>query len=1655
MYLIDMIMAPNQMVQKDASNNCYFISQIKGIVKDTLNGLDDSVGVAFLTYYQPPDSPSITVLMSRQDALVYVDTLAGNTPMYNGANEMVAINLLEKMAYITELVHFVPCAPMKTGMSDTAGLFSKASLQKLILISSDLTEDQVKNNYALSDSKDPTLIVDMNFPPENILQYLKNNLPPIPPTTTTTATPSPSSTYNVTFSMYLIDMIMDPNQMLQKDASYNCYFISQMKGIVKDTLNGLDDSVGVAFLTYYQPPDSPSITVLMSRQDALVYVDTLAGNTPMYNGANEMAAMSLFDKTNYVSELVHFVPCEPMRMDGASGLFSSTSLEKLVLISSDLNQDQIISNYNLPNDSRYSTLILDKDVPKENISNNLEHNLPPDVATTPSTEQNPQLYHIMSPTTTITTTPVPLIPCQALFIADASDAVSSIRQEAIISQVSAQNLFNDPTLQFTAAVWSYGDYSQIGDLPESFVNTTVDFNALSDALYKTGGTDDVKFAATKVNAWDKTNTVIVLFTASPQSAINDASKTYQRFSATVGISTTANDMSPLAAFTVDFSNPAGIPVAIRQTCVNLLSATTTTAESTTTAGSTTIGTTGTGEISTNSSPLLTVPTETLSSRTSTAESFSSTPFLSTASSLSHSTGTINASSFASSTAFSIQSTAFTETLAEFSSAKSSQATSAFDVTSSTALTASATISGLNVISTASSLPNTATIAIEASTASSSTVSTAESTNSRPQTDSFTTSSKLPDASTTLELNESTTTFETTNITELTSTETSTSFTAHSEVTSSSETTMNITASRIPISSSTETSSNLQTDSVTTLTASTAMFSSTTSSELPDASTTTELNETATSEVTNATELTSFEPSTSSILNLNSTVPSTDSSTGFSDTAFNMSSTTSSKQPHTSRTVETSKASTTSPFGSTTDTIEPTSSDASTDFFDTTFDTSSIVFSLQSTTSSKPDASTTVKTKPTTSGAPIYFSDSTLNPTSTIILTSVTELLSSSEIIPILLWSQVLGDSCNVLFVVDGSSYWNSFRGEIVSISTVANILYSTTNFTSNFWMYGDDPQDDRIPTSFYSTEQDFLDDIQELSTYGGKETVVGATSKLNDWQTYALIVIYTASSQTLINVAGANYTEQSRTVAIHQNDGIDLRPISNYPSYEISNYTNIVDVITNACKHFPMKTTTPKTQPTTTTTLKASTSTSARPQSTVSPSLPSSTTTAPFAETTSTYSTESVPSTELFSSTSPELASTTTPIPPPCPVFFYIDGSAAKTVIDQQINLTETVASSMYQSYEWRFLSSVSAFGQLIIGDPDPNTLIDNFPAFEATLDLLDFSSPSGDVTSAIDTMNGDSDFGNVLTILFVAAPQPRIDGANANLYKDFTYGIGMIGKQNLTRLSYDSDDYTTDNGTTLQQAINNFCANFPAMAPSPQTVPTVSLTTSTTTPIPIVKTLFVIDGSSLAGSIVSQRLFLQSLARVAFGRMDMVFSANIWEYGDDSKDEAIPITFIDNLNDVDDAITFQQSYGGKENIIGATGKLNDWPIFDGVIVLITASPDNLIDMVSYFKRNQTVAMSTHDGVEMSAITDYPHTISSPYADVLDDIRKVALNLAPSTTVLTGSTRTGPTTIGSSFVVKRLTDYGHLIRKPRHTYDTCTQPTYGLHRIRRQNFLDP
>ncbi|CAJ0949363.1 unnamed protein product, partial [Mesorhabditis belari] len=113
-------------------------------------------------------------------------------------------------------------------------------------------------------------------------------------------------------------------------------------------------------------------------------------------------------------------------------------------------------------------------------------------------------------------------------------------------------------------------------------------------------------------------------------------------------------------------------------------------------------------------------------------------------------------------------------------------------------------------------------------------------------------------------------------------------------------------------------------------------------------------------------------------------------------------------------------------------------------------------------------------------------------------------------------------------------------------------------------MYGDDNQDDRIPTSFYSTEQDFMVEKKR------------ATSKLNDWQTYALIVIYTASSQTLVNVAGTNYTEQARTVAIHQNDGIDLRPISNYPSYQMSDYTNIVDLITIACKHFPMKTVTIK-----------------------------------------------------------------------------------------------------------------------------------------------------------------------------------------------------------------------------------------------------------------------------------------------------------------------------------------------------------------------------------------------------------------------------------------------------------------------------------------------
>ena len=135
-------------------------------------------------------------------------------------------------------------------MGDASGLCSSTSLEKLVLISSDLDQDQIISNYNLpSDSSYSTLILDKSVPTGDISKYLEHDLPPdvtgtMPPGTKTaekfyfyqmknvSATTSlPPSTYNVTFSIYFVDMIMTPK--VAKDADYSCYFLTQAVGFLQ------------------------------------------------------------------------------------------------------------------------------------------------------------------------------------------------------------------------------------------------------------------------------------------------------------------------------------------------------------------------------------------------------------------------------------------------------------------------------------------------------------------------------------------------------------------------------------------------------------------------------------------------------------------------------------------------------------------------------------------------------------------------------------------------------------------------------------------------------------------------------------------------------------------------------------------------------------------------------------------------------------------------------------------------------------------------------------------------------------------------------------------------------------------------------------------------------------------------------------------------------------------------------------------------------------------------------------------------------------------------------------------------------------------------------------------------------------------------------
>ncbi|CAJ0914744.1 unnamed protein product, partial [Mesorhabditis belari] len=164
--------------------------------------------------------------------------------------------------------------------------------------------------------------------------------------------------------------------------------------------------------------------------------------------------------------------------------------------------------------------------------------------------------------------------------------------------------------------------------------------------------------------------------------------------------------------------------------------------------------------------------------------------------------------------------------------------------------------------------------------------------------------------------------------------------------------------------------------------------------------------------------------------------------------------------------------------------------------------------------------------------------------------------------------RTLVESCQVLFVIDGSSYYSSFQAELTAVTTTATILYSTNGigFSANYWLYGAGDTDQPIPNNFLRSKDDFVDGVRDLRASRGNETIVGATNKLIEWTTSdALIVLYTASPQALVTAAGKNYTFQGKTIVLHINDGIDVSSLSNYPSPSIFDYGMLTGLIQSTC----------------------------------------------------------------------------------------------------------------------------------------------------------------------------------------------------------------------------------------------------------------------------------------------------------------------------------------------------------------------------------------------------------------------------------------------------------------------------------------------------------
>ncbi|CAJ0575036.1 unnamed protein product, partial [Mesorhabditis spiculigera] len=99
-------------------------------------------------------------------------------------------------------------------------------------------------------------------------------------------------------------------------------------------------------------------------------------------------AMDAYNKSQITSELVYFVPCKKFQLPDAVGkMFNNHYISKLILISGDMQKKEMHDRYDVTPTKDNETFYIDQTVTKDDVSDQLQHDLPVETGTVSTTKQ--------------------------------------------------------------------------------------------------------------------------------------------------------------------------------------------------------------------------------------------------------------------------------------------------------------------------------------------------------------------------------------------------------------------------------------------------------------------------------------------------------------------------------------------------------------------------------------------------------------------------------------------------------------------------------------------------------------------------------------------------------------------------------------------------------------------------------------------------------------------------------------------------------------------------------------------------------------------------------------------------------------------------------------------------------------------------------------------------------------------------------------------------------------------------------------------------------------------------------------------------------------------------------------------------------------------